>query len=87
MGELSPKVTERARTPTERNRRSDSIALSKNLLIAVRRLSGDELALSVCFADTSPKGRGSGVSVRLSFVQPLRRFAPAPLVGEPLAKR
>ena len=25
--------------------------------------------------------------VRLSFVQPLRRFAPAPLVGEPLAKR
>ena len=26
-------------------------------------------------------------TVRLSFVQPLRRFAPAPLVGEPLAKR
>ena len=25
--------------------------------------------------------------VRLSFIQPLRRFAPAPLVGEPLAKR
>ena len=68
-------------------KRGDSIALTKGLLIAARRLSGDELALSVCFADTSPKGRGSGVSVRLSFVQPLRRFAPAPLVGEPLAKR
>ena len=26
-------------------------------------------------------------TVRLLFVQPLRRFAPAPLVGEPLAKR
>ena len=34
LGELAPKVTERARTLTERNRRSDSIALSKNLLIA-----------------------------------------------------
>ena len=34
LGELSPKVTERARTPTEKNRRSDSIALSKSLLIA-----------------------------------------------------
>ena len=31
---------------TEKSRRSDSIALPKNLLIAVRRLSGDELALS-----------------------------------------
>ena len=72
---------------TEMYRHSDSIALTKGLLIAARRLSGDGLALSVCFADTSPKGRGSGVSVRLSFVQPLRRFAPAPLVGEPLAKR
>ena len=27
------------------------------------------------------------LTVRLSFVQPLRRCAPAPLVGEPLAKR
>ena len=35
-----------------------SLALSKNLLIAAWRLSGDGLALSVCFADTSPKGRG-----------------------------
>ena len=52
-------------------KRGDSIALTKGLLIAARRLSGDGLALSVCFADTSPKGRGTGVSVRLSFVQPL----------------
>ena len=56
-------------------KRGDSIALTKGLLIAARRLSGDGLALSVCFADTSPKGRGSGVSVRLSFVQPLRLVA------------
>ena len=58
LGELSPKVTERARTLTERNRRSDSIALSKNLLIAVRRLSGDGLALSViaCAMPPLPKG-------------------------------
>ena len=54
LGELSPKVTERARTLTERNRRSDSIALTKNLLIAVRRLSGDGLALSVSLRSPAP---------------------------------
>ena len=43
--------------PGER-RHSDGIALIKGLLIAVSRLSGDGLALSVCCADTSPKGRG-----------------------------
>ena len=37
---------------------SDSIALTESLLIAVWRLLGDGLALSVCFAATSPKGRG-----------------------------
>ena len=42
-------------------KRSDSIALTKGLLIAARRLSGDGLALSVCFADTSPIGRGTGL--------------------------
>ncbi len=40
--------------------RGDSIALAKGLLIAVSRLSGDGLALSVTFGDTSPKGRGFG---------------------------
>ena len=58
LGELSPKVTERARTLTERNRRSDSIALSKNLLIAAWRLSGDGLALSVSLRSPRP-GCGS----------------------------
>jgi len=38
---------------TEKSRRSDSIALPKNLLIAVRRLSGDGLALSVGLAPAS----------------------------------
>ena len=42
----------------ENHKRGDSIALTEGLLIAARRLSGDGLALSVCFADTSPKGRG-----------------------------
>ena len=45
-------------------KRGDSIALTKDLLIAARRLSGDGLALSVCFADTSPKGRGTGLPRR-----------------------
>ena len=30
------------------------------MLIAVQILLGNRLALSVCFADTSPKGRGFG---------------------------
>ena len=59
LGERSE--TERARTLTEMYKRGDSIALTKDLLIAARRLSGDILALSVCFADTSPKGRGTGL--------------------------
>ena len=41
---------ERARMLTEKSRRSDSIALPKNLLIAAWRLSGDGLALSVIAA-------------------------------------
>ena len=49
---------ERARTLPENYKRGDSIALTKGLLIAAWRHSGDGLALSVCFADTSPKGRG-----------------------------
>ena len=53
LGELSPKVTERARMLTEKNRRSDSIALPKRQLIAAWRLPGDGLALSVT-ADAVP---------------------------------
>ena len=55
---------ERARTLPVKRRRGDSIALTKGLLIAAQRLSGDGLALSVCFAATSPIGRGTGVPVR-----------------------
>ena len=42
----------------ETHGRCDSIALTKELLIAVRRLCHRRLALSVTFGDTSPKGRG-----------------------------
>ena len=37
----------------ENHKRGDSIALTEGLLIAARRLSGDGLALSVCFAATA----------------------------------
>ena len=47
LGELSPKVTERARPLQKNKKHSDSIALTKGLLIAAQRLSGDGLALSV----------------------------------------
>ena len=50
--------------PTESRRRGDSIALTKSLLIAVRKLFYTGLALSVTFGDTSPKGRGFGMSVK-----------------------
>ena len=70
-------------------RHSDSLALTKALLIAARCLCITGLALSVCCADTSPKGRGFLLTVKPSFVQPLRHgFAvPPPLVGEALAFR
>ena len=42
----------------ENHKHSDSITLTEGLLIAAQRHSGDGLALSVCFAATSPKGRG-----------------------------
>ena len=44
----------------ETHGRCDSIALTKELLIAVRRLCHRRLALSVTFGDTSPKGRAFG---------------------------
>ena len=52
---------ERARMLKETHGRCDSIALTKELLIAVRRLCHRRLALSVTFGDTSPMGRGTGV--------------------------
>ena len=38
LGEVAPKVTERARMLPEIHRHSDSIALTKSLLIAAQRL-------------------------------------------------
>ena len=59
---------------TENHKRGDSIALTEGLLIAARRLSGDGLALSVTFGDTSPKGRGfcsrAGRSLKIKRVLP-----------------
>ena len=46
-----------------------SLALSKNLLIAAWRLSGDGLALSVTFGDSSPKGGALGKEGRLYGMQ------------------
>ena len=46
LGEVSPKVTERARTLTEKHRHSDRIALTKSLPIAMCRLCRAGLALS-----------------------------------------
>ena len=62
LGELSPKVTERARMLTENHKRGDGIVLTKGLLIAVSRLSGDGLALSViaCAMPPLPKGEPKG---------------------------
>ena len=59
---VSPQVTERARMLTVIRGRSDSIALTKSLLIAAWAV----LSCRAC---------------------PLRRFAPAPPKGEPLACR
>ena len=58
---------ERARTLTERNRRSDSIALPKSQLITVRRLSGDGLALSVIACAMPPLPKGEALACRSDF--------------------
>ena len=46
LGEVSPKVTERARTLTGNRRHGDSIALTKSLLIVVYEFCRTGLALS-----------------------------------------
>ena len=46
LGEVSPKVTERARTLTGNRRHGGSIALTKSLLIAVYEFCRTGLALS-----------------------------------------
>ena len=62
LGELSPKVTERARTLTKNRRRSDSIALPKRQLIAAWQLPGDGLALSVTADAVPPLPRGEALA-------------------------
>ena len=86
---VSPKVTERASPAGKSRRRSDRQAFCQSDTIAVSELFGSSLALSVGLAPaSSPKGGAIGMSVRLSFVQPLSLLrSTAPLVGEPLAKR
>ena len=73
LGELSPKVTERARMMARTRRHSDSTALTESLLIAVWRLLGDGLALSVCFAATA---RVAAPSVRFAVARILLAAAP-----------
>jgi len=74
LGELSPKVTERARTLTKKSRRSDSIALPKRQLIAAWRLSGDGLALSVIADAMPPLPKGEALAYREA--SPLRQRLP-----------
>ena len=50
---------ERARALTGKRRHGDGIALTKRQLIAVRRLSGEELALSVIASQCHSPGCGS----------------------------
>ena len=54
---------------TEKRRHSDSIAPTKDLLIAVQQLFRAGFALSVIASDdTSPKGRGFGIPQRFACV-------------------
>ena len=64
LGELSPKVTERARKLTKNRRRSDSIALPKRQLIAAWQLPGDGLALSVTADAVPPLPEGEALASR-----------------------
>ena len=70
MGELSPKVTERARTLTRTCRRGNSIALTEGLLIAAWQLCPAGLALSViasqCHLSQRERLSGGGAPKRYS---------------------
>ena len=59
LGEVSPKVTERARPLTEKLLYSDTLTLTKRQLIAAQRLCHAGLALSGAHAPALPKGRAS----------------------------
>ena len=89
LGEVSPKVTERASPARKRRRRSDRQALCQSDTIAVSELFGSSLALSVGLAPaSSPRGGAIGMSGRLRLRTTSQSASQtAPLVGEPLAKR
>ena len=76
-------MTERARMLIAGQLRSDSIALTEGLLIAAWQLCPAGLALSVCFAATSPIGRGFCIpqSPRLPLWGQRRRPPPAAGTG------
>ena len=63
LGEVSPKVTERARTLTGNRRHGDSIALTKSLLIAVYESCRTGLALSGASRQLPQRGSQGGVRV------------------------
>ena len=56
LGEVSPKVTERARPLTEKLICSDTLTLTKRQLLAAQRLFSTGLALSGAHAPALPKG-------------------------------
>lgn len=56
-------MTERAGLVPIKQQHSDKHWLFQSHLIAVFLFLGSILALSVCFADTSPKGRGFAAAV------------------------
>ena len=60
MGEVSPKVTERARPLTEKLLYSDTLTLTKRQLLVAQRLFSIGLALSGAPAPALPKGEPFG---------------------------
>ena len=60
LGEVSPKVTERARPLTEKLIYSDSLTLTKRHLIVAQRLFSIGLALSGAHAPALPRGEPFG---------------------------
>ena len=71
---VSPEATERASPAGKSRRRSDGQALYQSDTIAVsgiRRQQPSPLSLVALLLASSPRGGAIGMSVRLSFVQPL----------------
>ena len=67
-------MTERARTLTENRGRGDSIALTKRLLIAARRLCRSGLALSGALRQLSQRESLSEVNIYIEGVGIMKAF-------------